>query len=218
VTGPNPQPTGDTAVSAPAAGWAPPVQTPGAGPSLPSSQPPAAYGPYPQQPPAPGPPRAGLGGWIVIGASAVLAIAAVTMGVIDLAKPPPAPTTTTVTAAPPAYPPDQVAAAKKESCAASLNAAHTMTAATQQYANTPNKFDSPEGQAALANAQNVVMVETTYLEMHTPPATPPEVANPTREFIKASRDVIDAYTRHVDSADASQRSQKYADEINKACG
>ena len=209
-------------MSAPLAAWPGPGQTSGAGPSLGAVQPPPGYAgqyPLPQQSPAPTARHGhGRAAWIVIGASAVLALAAVTMGIIAVTKSPPAATTTTVTAAAPTYPPDQVAAAKKESCAASLNAAKAMTAATQQYANTANRFDSPEGQAALANAQNAVMVETTYLEMHTPPTTPPEVADPTREFIKASRDVIDAYTRRVDSSDASARTQKYADEMNKACG
>jgi hypothetical protein len=215
VTGPNPRHVGGAAVSPPdAAVWAPPGHTQ----AVPPTPAPAAPGPYAQQqPPAGAPQRRGWAGWIVIGASALLAIAAVTMGVIDLAKPAPAPTTTTVTAAPPTYPPDQVAAAKKESCDASLNATHAMTAATNQYGNTPNPSTSPEGRAALANAQNVVMVETTYLELHTPPATPPEVGDPTREYIKAARDAIDDYTRGVDSADASQRTVKYANEMNQAC-
>jgi hypothetical protein len=216
VTGPNPRHVGGAAVSPPdAAVWAPPGHTQ----AVPPTPAPAAPGPYAQQqPPAGAPQRRGWAGWIVIGASALLAIAAVTMGVIDLAKPAPAPTTTTVTAAPPTYPPDQVAAAKKESCDASLNAANTLAAASQQVANAAANRNSPEWQAALANFQNVVMVETTYLELHTPAATPPNVANPTRDFISAYRDSADALTRGVDDNAAAQRTHATADALNKACG
>jgi hypothetical protein len=214
VTGANPQHVGGAGAPPPdAAAWARPGQATVATPASPSQE--VVPYPYPQQPPAPAA-RRGWAQWTVIGASAVLAIAAVTMGVIDLTRPSPTPTTTTVTAGAPAFPPDQVAAAKKESCAASLNAASAMHNATQQLANIPDR-NSPQWQAALANVQNVVMVETTYLELHTPPATPPEIANPTRDFINAYRDAADLATRGLDNSAPISRTQTAVDSLNKAC-
>jgi len=168
-------------------------------------------------PTAPQRPRPGRAVWVITAAAAVLAIAAVTMSVIDATKSPPAPTTTTVTAAPPSYTAEQVAAAKAESCAASINASRAITAASTAYVATLPNRDSPESKAVLANEQNVIMVELGYLELHTPPATPPEVAKPTRDFINATLDVIDADTRGQDRAAAAVRTGSAIDALNEAC-
>ena len=114
--------------------------------------------------------------WLMSIAAVVLGVAAVTMSVINLAKPTPPATTTTVTAAPPTYSPQEVAAAKEEACNASVTADGAITAAQRDFVATVGNRGSDEYETALSNWQTVLMVETQYMRLHVPAATPLEVA------------------------------------------
>lgn len=154
------------------------------------------------------------------GAAALLAAAAVTISVIDLAKPVPPPTTTTVTAAPPAYRDDEVAVAKKEACTASQTVDNAVTSAQRAYVDTLPNRESPESKQALANFQTVMMVETEYLRAHTPPATPKDIAEAMNRYINALIGIVDAATRGLPDPEANVRirdARLAGDYLKKAC-
>ncbi len=126
---------------------------------------------------------------VISGSAVVLAVAAVVMGVLAWTRPDPAPITTTVTPSAPVYSAEEVSAARDEACAASKSVVSAVyEASVPLVAALPNR-DSPEYKAALANEQSVVLVEMEYLRLHTPPATPREIADPMGDYIDATHAV-----------------------------
>lgn len=213
------------AMTGPTSPWAPPGST---GPPIvagqPQDGPPVALPPPPPAlqslPPAPTPaparhrPKAV---WLLSGGAVALSIAAVVMGVLAWTRPDPAPITTTVTPSAPAYSDEEVSAARDEACAA----AKSVVAAVYEVsgpivAALPNR-ESPEYKAALANEQAVVLVEMEYLRLHTPPATPREIADPLKEYIDATLAVLAADTNGQDRNLPAQQTQTAMDKAWAAC-
>ncbi|SLF48427.1 membrane protein [Mycobacteroides abscessus subsp. abscessus] len=174
--------------------------------------------PHPQFQGEQGPqrPRGLAGVWTVAGLAGLLSVAAITVSVVKLAEPSPPSTTVTATPSPTAFSQQDIAKAKAESCEASKSASRAIVSATNAL-NAVSDRNSQEGQDALATAQTTILVELEYLELHTPPATPPEVANPTKEYIAAYRDLIDADTRGIDRSSAADRTRAAIDAIEAGC-
>ena len=80
----------------------------------------------------------------------------------------------------------------------------------------PNR-ESPEYKAALANEQAVVLVEMEYLRLHTPPATPREIAEPMTDYINATLAVLAADTSGQDRNLPAQQGQTAMDKVHAAC-
>jgi hypothetical protein len=65
------------------------------------------------------------------------------------------------------------------------------------------------------------VVQVEYLRQHTPPATPPEVANPIADYIAAVLDTVAADGQHQPAEvanSAADRSSAAAAKIRAACG
>jgi hypothetical protein len=155
--------------------------------------------------------------WALSGGAVVLAVAAAVMGALAWARPDPAPVTTTVTPAAPTYSSEEVSAARDEACAAAKSVvASVYEASVPVVAALPNR-DSPEYKAALANEQAVVLVEMEYLRLHTPPATPREIADPMGDYIDATLAVLAADTSGQDRNLPAQQSQTAMGRITAAC-
>jgi hypothetical protein len=215
------------AAAGPGSPWAPPrnpEQPAGAFP------PPAATGVLPmhhQPPPGPSfmppPPaatpreRTSKAVWLLSGGAVVLAVAAVVMGALAWTRPDPAPITTTVTPSAPTYSAEEVSAARDDACASAKSVvAAVYEASVPLVAALPNR-DSPEYKAALANEQAVVLVEMEYLRLHTPPATPREIAEPMTEYINATLAVLAADTSGQDRNLPAQQGQTAMDKVHAAC-
>jgi hypothetical protein len=139
------------------------------------------------------------------------------MGALAWARPDPAPVTTTVTPSAPTYSSEEVSAARDEACAAAKSVvASVYEASVPVVAALPNR-DSPEYKAALANEQAVVLVEMEYLRLHTPPATPREIADPMGDYIDATLAVLAADTSGQDRNLPAQQSQTAMGRITAAC-
>lgn len=173
--------------------------------------------PYPAPPVAPPANRTPKSVWVISGSAVVLAAAAVAMGVLAWTRPDPAPVTTTVTPSAPVYSAEQVSAARDEACAASKSVVSAVyEASVPLVAALPNR-DSPEYKAALANEQSVVLVEMEYLRLHTPPATPREIADPMGDYIDATHAVLAADTSGQDRNLPAQQGQTAMDKVHAAC-
>ncbi|MBU8841443.1 hypothetical protein [Mycolicibacterium goodii] len=179
----------------------------------------------PQPHPSPYPPPIAAGPsnrtpksvWAISGGAVVLAVAAVVMGALAWTRPDPAPVTTTVTPSAPVYSDEEVAAARDEACASAKSVvAAVYEASVPLVAALPNR-DSPEYKAALANEQAVVLVEMEYLRLHTPPATPREIADPMGDYIDATYAVLAADTSGQDRNLPAQRGQTAMDKVHAAC-
>lgn len=180
--------------------------------------PPQAYPPAPFMPPGPAPrERTPKSVWALSGGAVVLAMAAVVMGALAWTRPDPAPVTTTVTPSAPTYSAEEVSAARDEACAAAKSVvAAVYEASVPLVAALPNR-DSPEYKAALANEQAVVLVEMEYLRLHTPPATPREIADPMGDYIDATLAVLAADTSGQDRNLPAQQGQTAMDKVHAAC-
>lgn len=178
---------------------------------------PQAY-PAPFLPPAPAPrQRAAKSVWALSGGAVVFTVAAVVMGALAWTRPDPAPITTTVTPSAPTYSAEEVSAARDEACAAAKSVvAAVYEASVPLVAALPNR-DSPEYKAALANEQAVVLVEMEYLRLHTPPATPREIAEPMGDYIDATLAVLAADTSGQDRNLPAQQGQTAMDKVHAAC-
>jgi hypothetical protein len=74
---------------------------------------------------------------------------------------------------------------------------------------------------ALSQAQSGMLTQVEYLRQHLRPATPPEVADPYRDFIAANIDVIALDGQHAPAAaanDAAERGNAAGAKIRAACG
>jgi hypothetical protein len=155
--------------------------------------------------------------WLLSGGAVVLAVAAVVMGALAWTRPDPAPITTTVTPSAPTYSAEEVSAARDDACASAKSVvAAVYEASVPLVAALPNR-DSPEYKAALANEQAVVLVEMEYLRLHTPPATPREIAEPMTEYINATLAVLAADTSGQDRNLPAQQGQTAMDKVHAAC-
>lgn len=155
--------------------------------------------------------------WGLSGGAVVLAVAAAVMGALAWTRPDPAPVTTTVTPSAPVYSAEEVSAARDEACAAAKSVvAAVYEASVPLVAALPNR-DSPEYKAALANEQAVVLVEMEYLRLHTPPATPREIADPMGDYIDATLAVLAADTSGQDRNLPAQQGQTAMDKVHAAC-
>jgi len=195
----------------------------------------ASPGPVALSPPVPAPPvpaqptirrlhRGWATVWIVITIALLLAAAAVVMSVVKLTAPAPMATTRTVMAPSPpsvAYSAEQVAAAKKEACDASGVASDSIRAAHGNFVGTVHDRQSPEYRQALGNFQLVTALETEYMRLHLPPATPKDVADATNQYVNAWLALVDANTREVSNKDADTyiaAVRTTGDRLNKVCG
>lgn len=155
--------------------------------------------------------------WVLSGGAVALAVAAVVMGALAWTRPDPAPITTTVTPSAPTYSAQEVDAARDEACAAAKSVvAAVYEASVPLVAALPNR-DSPEYKAALANEQSVVLVEMEYLRLHTPPATPRDIADPMNDYIDATLGVLAADTSGQDRNLPAQQGQTAMDKVHAAC-
>jgi hypothetical protein len=213
------------AAAGPGSPWAPPrgqQQPPMTAPAGGGStavmppQPPPPYQP-PVPPPAEASERLPKAVWLLSGTAVVLAIAAVVMGALAWTRPDPPPVTTTVTPSAPTYSDKEVSAARDDACAASKSVvAAVYEASVPLVAALPNR-DSPEYKAALANEQAVVLVEMEYLRLHTPPATPRDIAEPLTDYINATLAVLAADTSGQDRNLPAQQGQTAMDKAHAAC-
>lgn len=171
-------------------------------------------------PPPPGPApreRTSKAVWLLSGGAVVLAVAAVVMGALAWTRPDPAPISTTVTPSAPTYSAEEVSAARDDACASAKSVvAAVYEASVPLVAALPNR-DSPEYKAALANEQAVVLVEMEYLRLHTPPATPREIAEPMNDYIDATLAVLAADTSGQDRNLPAQQGQTAMDKVHAAC-
>lgn len=155
--------------------------------------------------------------WLLSGGAVVLAVAAVVMGALAWTRPDPAPVTTTVTPSAPSYSAEEVSAARDDACASAKSVvAAVYEASVPLVAALPNR-DSPEYKAALANEQAVVLVEMEYLRLHTPPATPRDIAEPMTDYINATLAVLAADTSGQDRNLPAQQGQTAMDKVHAAC-
>lgn len=183
-------------------------------PAQPPSPPGPGFTPTPEEPPRE---RTAKSVWLLSGGAVVLAVAAVVMGALALTRPDPTPVTTTVTPSAPTYSAEEISAARDEACAAAKTVvAAVYEASVPLVAALPNR-ESPEYRAALANEQAVVLVEMEYLRLHTPPATPSDIAEPMTDYINATLAVLAADTNGQDRNLPAQRSQTAMDKITTAC-
>jgi hypothetical protein len=180
-------------------------------------QPPTPLYQPPLPPPAEASERPPKAVWLLSGTAVVLAIAAVVMGALAWTRPDPAPITTTVTPSAPTYSDKEVSAARDDACAAAKSVvAAVYEASVPLVAALPNR-DSPEYKAALANEQAVVLVEMEYLRLHTPPATPRDIAEPLTDYINATLAVLAADTSGQDRNLPAQQGQTAMDKAHGAC-
>jgi hypothetical protein len=122
-----------------------------------------------------------------------------------------------VTPSAPTYSDDEVSAARDEVCAAAKSVvAAVYEASVPVVAALPNR-ESPEYRAALANEQAVVLVEMEYLRLHTPPATPRDIAEPLNDYINATLVVLAADTNGQDRNLPAQQGQTAMDKAHAAC-
>ena len=171
----------------------------------------------PPPPAAPSRERTPKSVWVLSGGAVVLAVAAVVMGALAWTRPDPAPITTTVTPSAPTYSAQEVDAARDEACAAAKSVvAAVYEASVSLVAALPNR-DSPEYKAALASEQSVVLVEMEYLRLHTPPATPRDIADPMNDYIDATLGVLAADTSGQDRNLPAQQGQTAMDKVHAAC-
>ena len=204
--------------------WAPArgLQPPPAGGGVPGGSTdvlPPHYAPLPSpgSPPAPPSEPTPKAVWLLSGAAVVLAVAAVVMSALAWTRPQPAPVTTTTTPSAPSYSDAEISAARDEACAAAKSVvAAVYEASVPLVAALPNR-ESPEYQAALANEQAVVLVEMEYLRLHTPPATPPDIADPLTDYINATLAVLAADTSGQDSNLPAEQGQTAMDKAHAAC-
>jgi len=139
------------------------------------------------------------------------------MGALAWTRPNPAPVTTTVTPSAPSYSDEETSAARDEACAAVKSVvAAVYEASVPLVAALPNR-ESPEYKAALANEQAVVLVEMEYLKLHTPPATPPNIAEPMGDYIDATLAVLAADTRGEVRHLEAEKGQTAMDKVHAAC-
>jgi len=116
-----------------------------------------------------------------------------------------------------------VAAARTEACAAFGAASRAATQARKPFlAATAGQWawDDDGVVAALASAQSGMLTQVEWLRQHLPPATPAAVADPVREWIAASLDMIGADGQRRPAADANaaaRRSNAARDKIEAAC-
>ncbi|ORW32699.1 hypothetical protein AWC17_25165 [Mycobacterium nebraskense] len=143
--------------------------------------------------------------WGILAVAAIFAIAAIVLTAVKWMMPP-REVTTTVTAGPPAYTSDQIAAAKKQACDASMRIDDPITDADRALVAIPDR-SSPEAQAALANFQNVIMVETEYLKTQTTPAAPEAVRNAVKGYVDALLSQADAETRLLADGEVNIRAR-----------
>jgi hypothetical protein len=144
-----------------------------------------------------------------------VAVAAVIMSVIALAS---IPSTPTGPSAPSA---NDIAAAKKAACGGWGAASSAMAAARQPFVDAQGDWNDPGVVGALVQSEAGVVVQVEYLRQHTPPATPPEVANPIADYIAAVLDTVAADGQHQPAAvanSAADRSSAAAAKIRAACG
>ena len=111
----------------------------------------------------------------------------------------------------------QISGARDDACAAAKSVvAAVYEAGVPLVAALPNR-ESPEYKAALANEQAVVLVEMEYLRIHTPPATPRDIAEPLTDYINATLAVLAADTSGQDRNLPAQQGQTAMDKAHAAC-
>lgn len=140
----------------------------------------------------------------LVALASLLAIAAIVVTEVRAGQHIETSTTTTVEAGPPTFSTDQIAQAKKDACDANLATGPALTKAQRALAAIPDRT-SPEAQAALANFQTVVMVETEYLKSKTRPEAPEAVRNAVAEYTDALLAEIDAETRMLPNTEIDAR-------------
>lgn len=195
-----------------------PAQVPMAAPVLP----PPAPVPFPM--PGRQPRRTGrIVAWLMVAFVVLLALSAITVGVIRMSAAPPAGTTATVSPPPPSsptYSPEQIAAAKKEACDASDAASASINTAQGTYLSAASDRQSPQYGPALANFQTVVAVEIKYMKQHLSAATPQDVVQGTNDYITALLALADAHTRGLSIHEAQpfvEAARQVGNRLDKAC-
>lgn len=179
-------------------------------------------GPQPPKAPPTKPVRAGRGSLLAIGAIGAVALAAVVMSGIALARHPgpSSPTSNPVPSA--AAPnPDDVAAAKKAACDAWSAASAAMVAARQPFIDSPPNWNDPVTVNALAQAQAGILIQAEYLRQHVTADTPAEVAGPIDDYIRANIDLAALDGQHQSAAvanAAADRGVAAAAKVRAACG
>lgn len=140
----------------------------------------------------------------LVALASVLAIAAIVVTEVRAGQHIETSTTTTVEAGPPTFSTDQIEQAKKDACEANVVTGAALTKAQRTLAAIPDRTSS-EAQAALANYQTVVMIESEYLKSKTRPETPEPIRKAVREYTDALLAEIDAETRMLPLTEIDQR-------------
>lgn len=161
----------------------PPVLTPDQAPAY---QPPTGGGMPPRPSRTGGPRRGVVAAWVAVGAAA----AAVAVSAVNVSTPRAAPVHTVVVPAGPAtYTADQVSAAKQQTCAAWKVTSARMSEASTAAAATPQDWNNPQAQQALAAEARITLTESAYLRSQVSEATPPELTGPISDYLVASFDM-----------------------------
>lgn len=179
--------------------------------------------PAPHRPGVPSakPARTGRRNLLAMAAIAAVAVAALVMSGIALARHPglsplasiPAPGAT-------APSPSDVAAAKKAACDAWNAASAAMVAARQPFVDSLPNWNDPTTVRALVQAQAGILIQVEYLRQHVSPETPAEVARPIEDYIRASIDLAALDGQHQPAAvanAAADRGVAAAAKVRDAC-
>lgn len=153
---------------------------------------------------------------LVVGAAAVLAIAAFVLTISKWSAPRSVDAITTASATAPTYPDDQVIAAKKDACDAVERTNGPLTQAAKNAWAAPAA--TPESALAVTEFQKVALVELGYLESKTRPEAPEPVRDAVRAYTAAIFAAVDAVTRGVPAAASVDHVKEAGAQIDKACG
>jgi hypothetical protein len=127
--------------------------------------------------------------------------------------------TVIVPAGPTTYSSDQIAAAKQQTCAAWKVTSARMSEASAAAAATPQDWNNPQAQQALAAEARITVAESEYLRNQVSEATPPELTGPISDYLVASFD-MEHWTmrRRGTQRDAAiDRGNAAANKVDAAC-
>lgn len=167
------------------------------------------------------PPRAGRRNLLAIAAITALAVAALVMSGVALARHRgPSPLTSGPAPGVAASSGGDVAAAKKAACDAWSVASAAMVAARQPFVDSPPNWNDPVTVRALVQAQAGILIQVEYLRQHLSAETPAEVAGPIDDYIRASVDLAALDGQHQPAAvanAAADRGVAAAAKVRAAC-